>query len=135
MLVQLLLLRYPVAVNLPSAADREVGRDFVEHLRGVVLIATAPYLAARAGKGWQAHNMALQDLERGRPDVAEKLRAELTQRVTRRYYARIYRKLRLYRDALPGAYARTDYVLPKKRFYPVTGAHARPEPELAPRRE
>lgn len=138
-LAQLLLLRYPVSENLPAAADREAGRAFVEHLRGIageVLIATSPYLAERAGKGWQAHSMALRDLARGqRRDLGDRLEEEIRQRVAGRYYARIYGHLRHYREALPGAYARTDFALLKKRFCPVTGGRMQPHPEYAPRPE
>jgi hypothetical protein len=81
---QLLLLAFNPLPWTPTQTDRQTGDELVEVIRGIqgdVIIPTAPYLAARAGKPTTAHLMALMDVLRA--DGSAAVRRELAADVRR----------------------------------------------------
>lgn len=79
---QLLWLAFNPWDWVPTGADRKAGDELVARIRGFegdVIIPSAPYLAALAGKPTMAHQMALSDVLRasGSTDVKRKLTRQI----------------------------------------------------------
>lgn len=83
---QLLLLAFNPFAWLPGGENRETNDKLVAWIRGFrgdVIVPTAPYLAARAGKPTTAHLMALMDVLRatGSPEIKAALTADIRRRL------------------------------------------------------
>lgn len=140
---QFLWLWYDPGAQLPTAADRVAGERVVDELAeidGEVLVPFHGYLARRAGKRPGAHAMAVHDLLRGPDtDVAGRFVAELEGALGARRFAAIVLDDPSWEEELPAL--REHYVLSGRMFaeddlvtfFPVTGAHSRPERVLVPR--
>jgi hypothetical protein len=81
LLLQLGLLAYPLAAQIPTAADRVAGAQLIARLRtlrGPVLVPRHPWYATIAGKGAFAQSEAIGDVLRSRtPSVVFALRGAL----------------------------------------------------------
>ncbi|MGA2010341.1 MAG: glycosyltransferase family 39 protein [Solirubrobacteraceae bacterium] len=81
LLVQLALLAYPIAAQIPTAADRASGAQLIDALRalpGPVVVLRHPWYATVAGKGTFAQEEAIGDVLRsGATRGARALRASL----------------------------------------------------------
>jgi hypothetical protein len=136
-LAQFALLLYNPAPQLPTRADLIAGRALVERIRqveGPVYIPCHGYLAAMAGKPTHAQMMALGDALRSpRPDVRDRLNAEVTQAIREHRFAAIIQD----GDWLPELeryYAPTGPVFQdEKVFWTRTGLRTRPQLIFLPR--
>jgi hypothetical protein len=75
-LLQLALLAYTPAAQIPSRADLTAGRQLVSTLRsapGDVFVVAHPFCAVMAGKAGHAQAAAISDIIRSRPSTATRL--------------------------------------------------------------
>lgn len=136
-LAQFALLIYNPVAQIPTVADREAGRALVERIRqvdGPVYIPCHGYLPAMAGKPTYAQMMALGDVLRSpRPDVRDRLNAEVTQAIREQRFAAIVQDGE-WLPELERYYVPTGPVFQdEKVFWTRTGLRTRPQLIFLPR--
>lgn len=128
---QLLLLAFNPWDWVPGQADRKAGDELVDRLRrfhGGVIVPSAPYLAARAGKPATAHQMAIADVLRatGSHGVKRKLVADINRQLHSGHYEAIilFRPGRWFQDTpIPDEYLFIESLVRSPEvFRPKTGA-------------
>lgn len=91
--LQVFLLRYSPAAQIPTASDHSAGRSLiaaVEAIPGDVMVVSHPWYAAMAGKATHSQTAAVNDLVRGRARVpGEIVRASIAEAVRERRFAAI----------------------------------------------
>lgn len=141
-LAQLVILRYPLAPQIPTAAAGEEGRALLGRLtalEGDILVPSHPYYVQQAGHRSRASSMALWDVQRvdhPRPETLE-LERELEAMVRRRAFtAIILDRVGEYpagTAVLDSHYVLADTAWTSADFEPVTGWGVRPRYFHVPR--
>ncbi len=138
-MIQFLALAYDPRRQLPTAEDRAAGERLLQGLRetsGPVLIPCHSYLAARAGKPIQLHEMPFMDVVKGGTGPVEtRLLEELRQAMREKRWALLVLDSRdwLEEEARPHYEIRGQVSAGPEVLWPVTGMRTRPVFVLGPR--
>ena len=136
---QFLILGYDPRQQIPTAADRRAGEEFVAAMRateGDVYMPCHGYLPDLAGKRSYDHAMAIWDVARGRDEkTKQRLLTEITDAIRQRRFAAVIvdSDVFAYPD-LEMNYLRAPIAFEDNAFWPVTGMRTRPKYFCLPRR-
>jgi hypothetical protein len=130
-----LLTLYKPWRQLPTAADVAAGEQMVESLArvdGDVWVPSHPDLAAKAGKPWHAHELALTDVLRPREGpVYEKLHVEIREALrTNRWRLLVFDHVGWLKTEAEPYYDHVAQMFGEHEndlFWPRTGFHTRPD--------
>jgi 4-amino-4-deoxy-L-arabinose transferase-like glycosyltransferase len=133
LLLQFGLLRYPVAAQIPTAADLAAGNALVDMLRdqpGGVFVPYHPELALLAGKPALANYIAMYELEGGQGGGDEtswrQVRVELVASFQKHKVDLILLDKNQFWGSPERYYSATEVAIQNDAFYPVTGWRIRP---------
>jgi 4-amino-4-deoxy-L-arabinose transferase-like glycosyltransferase len=132
-LIQFVLLRYPIAAQIPTTADLASGTALVDMLRdqaGDVFVPYHPELALLAGKPVLANYIAMYELEGGPGGGDEaawrKVRMELVASFQKHKIDLILLDKNQFWGSPERYYSATEVAIQNDAFYPVTGWRIRP---------
>jgi hypothetical protein len=136
--IQLALLAYDPVPLLPTRADAEAGRAFLQTvaaMNGDVYMPAHGYLASLAGKRSYAHEMAIGDVVGigGGPPGAE-LRDEIRAALKQRRFAAVIVDTDFFKREIEESYRRKgNAIASKDGLWPETGWHIRPRDLYVPK--
>jgi hypothetical protein len=136
--IQFAALYYVPWQQVPTSADRQAGREFIQLLSGFegeVLVPGEGYLPCLAGKKTYAHRVAVTDALRGGNEPArQELTGEIMTAIQQQKFAAIILNAPWFPEELERYYRLERRVFPDDQVcFPVTGLKTRPEFVYVPR--
>lgn len=135
-IIQLLLLYYPIAEHIPSSIDKKTGETLLSELKSIkgnIFFPDHPFYLFLIGKESQAQSMAISDFinSKTKTEYKNKLLKEISNRIKNKYYEALIfdRKdflLRIFEKEIYENYNLVDSNLTGNFFVPVTGGPNKP---------